>query len=68
MANNNVDNIIRINNIKCGYTYINTGYLIYTRKVFVNHQAKLFFMLVIVSFAIKYFMLAQYSSGTNMMF
>lgn len=41
--------------------------MIYTRVVFPNHQAKLFFFFIIVAFAIKYFMLAQYSSGTDIM-
>lgn len=45
----------------------NVAYLIYTRKVFPNQQAKLFFFFIILSFAIKYFMLAQYSSGTDVM-
>ena len=41
--------------------------MIYTRNVFPTHQAKLFFFFVIMAFAIKYFMLAQYSSGTDIM-
>jgi len=41
--------------------------MIYTRVVFPNHQAKLFFFFIIAAFAIKSFMLAQYSSGTDIM-
>ena len=45
----------------------NVGYLIYTRNTYPNDQAKMFFHIIIIMFAVKYFMLAQYSSGTDTM-
>lgn len=41
--------------------------MIYTRNVYPQYQAKIFFLFVIIFFAIKYFLLAQYSSGTDIM-
>lgn len=39
----------------------------YTRSAFVENQAKLFFLFVIIMLGVKYFMLAQYTSGVDIM-
>ena len=67
VAHHHGNHLLPLHHHQCRYSFLYSGYLIYTRKVFTTHQAKLFFMLVIVSFAIKYFMLAQYNSGTDIM-
>ena len=67
VVDNHRDHIFPVNHHKCGYLCIYSAYMIYTRVVFPNNQAKLFFFFIIVAFAIKYFMLAQYSSGTDIM-
>lgn len=41
--------------------------MIYTRDTYKDNQSKMFFLVIIVMFALKYFMLAQYSSGTDIM-
>lgn len=41
--------------------------MVYTRNVFDQHQAKIFFLFIIIFFAIKYFLLAQYNSGLDIM-
>ena len=39
----------------------------YTRNVFPQYQAKIFFLFITIFFAIKYFLLAQYTTSDNVM-
>ena len=41
--------------------------MVYTRDTFPENQAKNFFLFIIILLAVKYFMLAQYTSGTDIM-
>jgi len=41
--------------------------VIYTRNVFPEYQAKIFFLFIVIFFAIKYFLLAQYNTGLDIM-
>lgn len=41
--------------------------MIFTRDIFQGNQSKMFLWFVIIMFALKYFMLAQYTSGTDIM-
>lgn len=41
--------------------------MIYTREVFKDDEAKLFFLFIIICFGVKFFILAQYSSLTDVM-
>ena len=41
--------------------------MIYTREVFKENQARLFFLFIILFFACKYYLLSQYSEADNMM-
>ena len=48
VVNNYVNHFLYFYHHQCRYIFIYSGYLIYTRKVFTTHQAKLFFMFVII--------------------
>jgi len=41
--------------------------MIYTRAVFTESKAKYFFLFIILFFALKYYLLSQYSQNDNQM-
>ena len=61
------DRFLHLHHHQHRYPSLYPAYMTYTRNVFPQYQAKIFFLFITIFFAIKYFLLAQYTTSDNVM-